>query len=97
MLKETSRNRITMIKAWVKCWEKKLTQKWIQIWISWISRHIQQIIELKKDNEYKENKAENSTICQKLDWTKDFIYWKNRVNSDEFSWTSKRMIVKFIY
>ncbi len=39
-LKEASRNRITMIKAWVRCWEKEFIQKWIQIWISRISRHI---------------------------------------------------------
>ncbi len=51
-----------MIKAWVRCWEKELTQKRIQAWISRIPRHIQQIIELKGGNEYREGRAGNSAI-----------------------------------
>ena len=51
-----------MIKAWVRCWEKELTQERIQAWISRIPRHIQQIIELKGGNEYREGRAENSAI-----------------------------------
>ena len=51
-----------MTKAWVKCWEKELTQERIQAWISRIPRHIQQIIELKGGNEYREDRAENDSI-----------------------------------
>ncbi len=61
-LKGAPRNRITMTKAWVRCWEKELTQERIQAWISRIPRHIQQIIELKGGNEYREGRAGNGAI-----------------------------------
>ena len=51
-----------MTKAWVRCWERELTQERIQAWISRIPRHIQQIIELKGGNEYREGRAGNSAI-----------------------------------
>ncbi len=48
-----------MTKAWVRCWEKELTQERIQAWISRIPR---QIIELKEGNEYREDRADDSAI-----------------------------------
>jgi hypothetical protein len=57
--KDASRNRVTAIKTWTKCWIKQLKQKRIQHWIERISCHIQQIIELDEDNEYRENREDD--------------------------------------
>ena len=43
-------------KKWTKTWFN-LFQKWIQQWIERISRHIQKIINLNEDNEYREGRT----------------------------------------
>jgi hypothetical protein len=55
---ETPRSRAAATKAWTKCWTKQLDQDRIQRWIERIPRHIQQIIELDEDNEYRENRED---------------------------------------
>ncbi len=57
--KDASRNKIAVIKTWTECWIKQLKQKRIQHWIERISRHIQQIIELDEDNEYRESREDD--------------------------------------
>jgi transposase len=52
-------------KAWLKAWND-LDQHVIQAWIERIPRHIEQIIELKGGNEYREGKMEKARRFQSL-------------------------------
>jgi hypothetical protein len=54
---EAPRNRAATIKAWTDCWTQ-LDQDRIQRWIERISRHIQEIIELDGNNEYRESRED---------------------------------------
>ncbi len=56
--KGAPRSRIAMTKTWTICWNKELSQERIQKWIRRISRHIQQIIEVEGDNDYREGRSE---------------------------------------
>ena len=52
-------NKIMNI-AWTHCWNKMLIQNRIRFWIERISSYLIKIIELKNDNEYKENRKFSS-------------------------------------
>ena len=45
--------------AWTEVWDE-LEQWWIQQWIECIPRHIQQIIELEGDDNYREGKIDKA-------------------------------------
>jgi hypothetical protein len=51
-----------MRKVWVRCWEKELTQERIQAWIRRIPQAIEQILELRGGNEYKEGQEGGSIL-----------------------------------
>jgi hypothetical protein len=53
--KGAPKNRSEAIKVWERCW-KDLTQEQIQAWIERVPRHIQKIIQLEGENEYKEGR-----------------------------------------
>ncbi len=62
-----------MTKAWTICWNKKLSQKRIQKWIRRISRHIQQIIEVEEDNDYREDRSEDDIrLYNRIDRKKQY-------------------------
>jgi len=44
------------VKAWEHCWRKELKQEQIQAWIERIPWHVEQIIQLGGENEYKEGR-----------------------------------------
>ena len=56
-LLEALRSRAEIEKAWSQCWSE-LSQEQDQSWIERISRHIQTVIELEEENEYRERRAE---------------------------------------
>ena len=57
-LVEASRSRAETEIAWTECWNE-LSQKQIQSWIERIPRHIEKVIELEEDNEYRKKRTED--------------------------------------
>lgn len=51
-------------KAWINCWDNKLSMKCIQTWIEQIPWHIQEVIRLKKGNKYWEGRfGDTLSVC----------------------------------
>ena len=65
-----------------RLWYKKLTQTRIQHWIERMSRHIQKIIELREENEYRERATEMIMINEQNEIVE--ISHKNHIRSYNF-------------
>ena len=59
-----SPTRELLEKAWLNCWNNKLSMKRIRSWIEQIPQHIQEVIRLKEGNKYQEGRFDDtSSIC----------------------------------